>query len=369
MRVNSLNINNIRNIKSIQFQPDPCLNCFVGDNGAGKTSILEALAVLSKGRSFRSGQISSLIGSETDHFQVIATIESKKGDSHQLGMERGTDYWTARHNGEDVSQLSELTHLMPHTLLAPGSHTLVSGPPDGRRKYLDWGVFHVEHDYLTLWRRYNRVLKQRNAALRDSNSLVVESLDPQFIRLGEHLHMAREKHAGRLNELLQQKLIIFNQILAGIKLSYRKGWAGDDLAEAIKLSAQRDLDRGSTGPGPHKGDLYLTLNGAPAKERLSRGEQKAMTAAMIMAQAQLICESGEPPLLMLDDLSSELDEEHLGRVLREGLELGVQIWMTGTELVPAIGRCNSSYTVFHVEHGSVNEGQTHAVEKVEKTGI
>jgi len=369
MRVKSLNINNLRNIASTKIDLDPCLNCFIGDNGAGKTTVLEALAVLSKGRSFRAGQISSLIGPESKSFQIVASIENQVGVSHQMGMERGADRWSARHNGEDLTQLSELTQLLPHVLLEPGSHTLVSGPPDIRRKCLDWGVFHVEHGFLMLWRRYNRVLKQRNAALRQSNSQVVESLDPQFIELGENLHLARERHAGLLNELLQQKLPIFNQTLDGVTLSYRKGWAGDSLAEAAQLSAQRDYERGTTGPGPHKADLYLTLDASPAKERLSRGEQKAMTAAMIMAQAQLICDSGEKPILMLDDLSSELDELHLGKVLRAGLDLGVQIWLTGTQLAPAISACGSGYTVFHVEHGAVSMAAARADEKAEKTSI
>lgn len=358
MLVKSFSINNLRNIVSTHLELDPCLNCFIGGNGAGKTSVLEALAVLSKGRSFRSGQVSSLIGPESKHFQVVTKIESQDGQAHQLGMERGSDYWTARHNGHDVSQLSELTELLPHVLLAPSSHTLVSGPPDGRRKYLDWGVFHVEHDFLMLWRRYARALKQRNAALRQSNAIMVESLEPQLIRLGEQLHVSRQRHADHLSDMLQEKLPLFNRTLKGLKLSYRKGWAGDSLAEALELSTARDMERGSTGPGPHKADLYLTLDGSAAKERLSRGEQKALTAAMIMAQAQLICESGEKPLLLLDDLSSELDESHLARVLHAGLELGVQIWLTGTELAPAIGSCKSSFTVFHVEHGVVSTNTT-----------
>jgi len=365
MRVKSLNINNLRNLDSVQIELDPCLNCFIGDNGAGKTSILEALVVLSKGRSFRTGQISSLIGPASNNFQVVGKIETQNADQHLLGMERGADYWKARHNKEDVTQLSELTELIPHVLLEPSSHTLVSGPPDGRRRYLDWGVFHVEHVYLLLWRRYSRVLKQRNAALRQSNPSVVESLDPQLISLGEQLHQSRERHAAILNEKLTISLPIFNTMLEGITLSYRKGWAGDSLAEAIAVSGQRDSDRGSTGPGPHKADLYLSIDGVPARDRLSRGEQKAMTAAMIMAQARMICDSGEKPLLLLDDVASELDAAHLGRVLTAATDLGVQIWLTGTELATGVTSCGASNTVFHVKQGQVSK----TLEKAEKTSI
>jgi DNA replication and repair protein RecF len=355
MRVKFLNINNLRNISSAQIDFDPCLNCFIGDNGAGKTSILEALSVLSKGRSFRSGQASSLIGPDGKNFQVVSKIESQSGDLHQLGIERDADQWSARHNGADVANLSDLTELLPYVVLEPNSHTLISGPPDGRRKYLDWGVFHVEHKFLLLWRRYNRVLKQRNAALKQTNRMMVESLDGQFVQLGEQLHQARQIHADRLDVVLQQQLSLFCESLENITLSYKKGWSCDSLAEAIELSDARDLERGATGPGPHKADLFLAIDGVPAKERLSRGEQKAMTAAMIMAQAQMISESGEMPLLMLDDLSSELDETHLGKVLSVGLNLGAQILVTGTSLVQAISSCNTPYTVFHVKQGTVSK--------------
>jgi len=353
MRVKSLSISNVRNISTAQIDLDPGLNCFIGDNGAGKTSILEALSVLSKGRSFRPGQIASLIGPAGQNLQVISKIESLAGDSHQLGFQRDTDQWTARHNGSDVVNLSELTELLPFVVLEPNSHTLVSGPPDGRRRYLDWGVFHVEHRFLTMWRRYQRVLKQRNAALKQANRLMVESLDTQFIELGEHLHKAREAHVERLDGLLQKQLSLFCDTLENVTLNYKKGWPGENLAEALEVSETRDMERGITGPGPHKADLLLAIDGVPAKERLSRGEQKAMTAALIMAQAQMISENGEMPVLMLDDLASELDEIHLARVLSVGLDLGAQILLTGTEIAPAIESCNSPYTVFHVKQGSI----------------
>ena len=119
MRVKSLNIKNLRNISSTQLDLDPSLNCFIGDNGAGKTSILEALSVLSKGRSFRTGQIASIIGPDHHSFQVVSKIESHAGQPHQLGMERDEGNWSARHNGENITQLSELTKFNASALVTP----------------------------------------------------------------------------------------------------------------------------------------------------------------------------------------------------------------------------------------------------------
>jgi DNA replication and repair protein RecF len=218
-------------------------------------------------------------------------------------------------------------------------------------------VFHVKHGYLDLWRRYNRVLKQRNAALRQANRAVVESLDPQFVQLGEKLDKARQAYLGLMEELLRESLPAISPALEDITLSYRKGWPGDNLEEALMASRQRDIDRGATHPGPHKADLYLSVEGAPARERLSRGEQKAMTAALIIAQASTICASGEKPVLLLDDLFSEFDDEHLARVLAQAMNLGVQVWLTGTRSSPAIEVFKGAYSMFHVEHGKVSQAQ------------
>lgn len=310
--------------------------------------------MLSKGRSFRPGPIAALIGPENGHFQVVSRIETHSGELHQLGLERGPDHWHARHQGQDVNQISELTRLLPFVLLEPSSHTLISGAPEGRRKFLDWGVFHVKHGFLDLWRRYNRVLKQRNAALRQGNEGVVESLDPQFVELGEKLHGARHQYADSLATILETRLPSISDALGDMALAYRKGWSTESLVEALEQSRRRDFDKGATHPGPHKADLHLSLHGVPAKERLSRGEQKAMTAALVLAQAQMMCENGEKPILMLDDLFSEFDQAHMVRVLEAGLELGVQLWLTGTRATPVVTRHTGSYTMFHVEHGQLS---------------
>jgi DNA replication and repair protein RecF len=199
------------------------------------------------------------------------------------------------------------------------------------------------------------VLKQRNAALRQANEGVVESLDPQFVELGEKLHSSRRQYVEKLAVLLEAQLPVISDALDGMTLSYRKGWSGDSLAEALQGSGRRDLEIGSTHPGPHKADLYLAMDGAPAKERLSRGEQKAVTSALILTQAATMCETGENPILMLDDLFSEFDETHQGRVLEAGIRLGVQLWLTGTQLNPTETGFIGRHRMFHVEHGQVRQ--------------
>lgn len=355
MRVNTLSINNLRNIESALIEPDPVLSCFIGENGAGKTSVLEALVVLSKGRSFRSGQVSSLIGPCAPHIQVVSTIEDSLGKEHHLGMERGNKHWKVRHNQQDVSQLSELTEILPFVLLEPSSYTLVNGPPDGRRKYLDWGVFHVEHAYLPLWRRYSRVLKQRNAALRQRNQEMVDSLNPQYFQLGEQVHEARKAHATTLIDTLSKTLPSFSSALGHVSFQYIKGWSGDSLEESANASFQRDSERGATGPGPHRADLSILLDGISAKDRLSRGEQKSLTSAMLMAQAKMICASGNNPVLLLDDLTSELDEEHASKVVESALEHNMQLWITGTHMPGFIKGLGAPFTMFHVKHGGVSK--------------
>jgi DNA replication and repair protein RecF len=353
MWVKSLKINNLRNIKTAEIEPVSSLNCFIGDNGAGKTTVLEALAILSKGRSFRPGQIVSVVGGHGDRLMVTGSVESDGGTLHRLGIDRGPENWAARRNGQDVAQLSELTQHVPFVLLEPSSHTLVSGPPEGRRKYLDWGVFHVKHDYLTLWRRYSRVLKQRNAALRRAEKHVVSALTPQMVDLGEKVHAARAEQADALLDILREKLQVFNEVLDGVDFSYRKGWSGERLEDAVSQAAQKDFDRGVTGPGPHKADLRLTFEGQPAREHLSRGEQKSLTAALALAQAKLIADAGETPLLLLDDLASELDQAHLVRILAEGCDMGMQTWLTGTRLAGAAEAWHGEHRMFHVKHGQV----------------
>jgi DNA replication and repair protein RecF len=351
LNIKELRIDNLRNLVSVQLRAHPALNVLVGDNGAGKTSILEAIMVLSRGRSFRTTVTSELIGPAGASLKVFAETAGDDGRIGRLGLERAGKHWKARKNAVELSQISQLTRSLPLVLMEPNSHLLVSGTPEHRRKFLDWGVFHVEHGFLQIWRRYSRALKQRNAALRGKNEEVIDSLDPILCPLGEQLNELRMAHAVNVNQEVEGLLPRLSKTMGKIAIQYRNGWGEGDFSQALSENRSRDLERGQTHQGPHRAELVLMAGENLARTVLSRGEQKTLSAALLLAQAGLLSRLGEKPLVLLDDLASEFDENHFNCVLSMALEIGGQTWLTGTRL-PEL---SNEHSVFHVERGEVRE--------------
>ena len=332
----------------------PVLNVLVGDNGAGKTTVLEAMMVLAKGRSFRTGQVASLLGPEAEQFLITARIQVDSERTRSLGLERSVSHWRARKDGQEVRQLSDLAEHLPLVLLEPNSHQLISGPPESRRRYLDWGVFHVEHAFLGTWRRYGRAVKQRNAALRSKDENMVKSLDPLLVDLGEQVHRLRRAQVVELEQRLPGLIELLGPGLDEISVRYQPGWSGESLKAALEESLARDMDRGATGPGPHRADLVFRAGRHLARESLSRGEMKIVAAALILAQARSMSEVGIQPVVLLDDLASEFDALHRKNVLEGALSEGSQVWITGTSVEKDMLEQRPGVRVFHVEHGSVS---------------
>jgi DNA replication and repair protein RecF len=346
--ITHLRIENVRNLEAVEIEPVPGLNYFYGENGAGKTSLLEALFLLSRGKSFRTTSSDELIRHQAETFQVF--LEARNGDDKlRLGLERSKKNWRARKDGQDVALLSELSRALPIVLMEPNSHTLVSGSPDGRRRFLDWGVFHVEPLFLDTWRQYSRGLKQRNAALRRGQAGVIDSLDDIIAPLGEQLSAYRQRYFEDLSEEFNRQLDSDRNGLQGIGLRFHKGWKMDSLAEALQAGRDRDVEQGLSLYGPHRADVLLEREGRPVKSILSRGEQKNVAACLLLSQAELLKQSARSPIILLDDLASEFDQRHFKEVLRKALSCASQVWVTG---VLADG-LEGSPAVFHVEHGKV----------------
>jgi len=351
MHIKKLQVENFRNLEDVALELHPALNFFYGDNGAGKTSVLEALVVMARGKSFKTGQAEELTGKSDRIFRIFCELVYA-GRDHRMGLERNGRQWKARKDGQDVALLSTLTRLLPLILIEPNSHLLVSGTPDGRRRYLDWGVFHVEHNFLEVWRRFSRALKQRNAALRAGQTEILDGIEAVLADSGEQLHQMRVRY-------LQQLTTRFSALadsaatreLKDLSLDYEPGWKSGTLLEALRRTRQRDLEQGATSQGPHRADLQMNRKGRTIRTLLSRGEQKSLAAMLLLTQAHLLAERGEAPLVLLDDLASEFDAEHFRSTLEQALICAGQIWITGTTL-PTLDREGKA---FHVEHGAVRE--------------
>ncbi|MBE2210224.1 MAG: DNA replication/repair protein RecF [Xanthomonadaceae bacterium] len=356
MRVTRLDVQDIRSIREARLIPGPGLNLLLGENGAGKTSVLEALHLLGYGRSFRGRVRDGLIRTEAEAAQVYAEWEDGTGKAHRVGLRHAGNDWMGRLDGEDVAQLGDLCAAVAVTTFEPASHALVSGGGEPRRRYLDWGLFHVEHGYLAQWRRYVRALKQRNALLKARNAgAQLDAWDHEFAEAGEPLQRHRESYMAALLPHLQA---VTEQLLPAFgiaALELQAGWKHSQmsLADALLLGRERDLALGHTGVGPHRADWRVDFVARPEREPYSRGQAKLVALACLLAQARHLREArGEWPVILLDDFASELDSRHRGRVLEQLAAAGAQVFLTGVEAPPEVA--GKTVAMFHVEHGQIS---------------
>jgi len=354
MRLAQLRIQSLRCLGGVELALEPGINVLVGDNGAGKTTVLEAVFLLSRGRSFRSGAKEALVQRGASGFSVFAELHHADQRTCRLGLGRESGRWEAKVDGSSAT-LGELVQQCAVVCFEPGSHALIAGAAEERRRYLDWGVFHVEHDFLAGWRRYQRALKQRNSLLRSTRMALDDSLfapwEAELAQSGQQLHQQRETYLARLRTRLVARAAVLLPELGPLTLHYRRGWPADqDLAELLREHRGRDLVRGHTTLGAHRADWSIAFEQAPLREHLSRGQEKLTALTCVLAQAQLHAECrGEWPIVCLDDLASELDQAHQDAVATQLHGAGAQVLLTGTEMPQALQ--SFSPQVFHVEQG------------------
>lgn len=348
MSLDRLSIRGVRNLEPLELSPAPGINWFFGPNGAGKTSLLEAIYLLARGRSFRSARVARVIQKDAGALTVVA----RRADTgNHLGVERDADGWRGRIDGRDCQRISEFAALLPLTLVEPGSHALIDGGPEGRRQFLDWQLFHVEQSYLAAWQRFARLLRQRNAALKaQASDRVLDALEPDFLRGAETIGQARESLVAHLSDHVRTVQSELGFRLPGpLALRYRSGHPADaELAVLLREQRQRDRERGFTRHGPHRAELLLTCDERAAAE-MSRGQQKLVAVVLLLAQYRLLS-AGQSlsPLLLVDDPVSELDAPHLDALLSWLERESVQAWLTATSESPVPAR------LFHVEQGRVS---------------
>lgn len=354
-----LDVTDFRNLGSARIHPIPeGFNFFHGRNGSGKTSLLEAIYYLGRGRSFRSTLVNHIISHVAEKFSIFAEIQAESQQTVPVGIERERDGSTRiRISGHDSASSAELLALTPSLLIHSGCFNLLDAGPVFRRKYLDWGAFYLNSDFLPAWKLYERVLRQRNAALRErksKNELAVWSAE--LVKSATVLDALRRDFIAQLLPFLQTVLASLLE-LPLLKLVYYPGWDETlSYEDAMSRSGDKDIVAGYTQIGPHRADFRMTIDRVPVKDILSRGQQKLFICAMIIAQGAMLHECvNRRPVYLIDDLPSELDIHSRSHLMALLARQKAQVFVTTVEREALAGVCQAQMKMFHVKHGCVKE--------------
>ena len=349
MGLSALSVQHFRCIESASLELHPGHNLLWGNNAAGKTSLLEAAYLLGRGRSFRTRISERLIQHGDDQLVVFGRTDESLPQTIGVQISRRVEA-VAKLNGELLPSFAELSRAFPVQVIEPGVHKLLEEGGHRRRRWLDWGVFHVEPQFLSAWSMYTRGLRQRNAALKTQPGTAAV-WDVELARIGEIIASARAKF---MEALLPHWTKTISRLMdLELDLHYSRGWPqGLSLLEAFAAAGERDRQRGITHSGPHRADVIIKARGRVAKEILSRGQQKMAAVGLVLAQLQLLQAKNQVvTTLLLDDPAAELDGERLERFREQVFELRCQLLVTAL---------NASFTplgkpdrAFHVEQGTV----------------
>lgn len=368
MRLQSFGVQGVRNLQPFSILPHPEFNLIVGNNGSGKTSILEAIHLLGMGRSFRTRDFSKVINEQQNECLVTATLVDKDSRQTKIGIKKSRTQTLARVNQQTVSRISELADYLPIQVIAPESKNIIDSSRLVSRQFLDWGVFHVEHSFAKTWREYDRALAQRNKYLKDIKSRkakginkadesVLTAIENTMYNYAQTIEMLREKYWESFYPFLDDLSEQFEDI-PNVEFSYHRGWKGE-FKEALQHDRASDVDRGYTHSGAHKSYVGISSKRKSAKEILSRGQKKLFHYIWVIAQSMnLKQQKGKDTVFLFDDLMSELDKGNLRKIVTFVRNTSDQVFITGIndqEYVELLRELDLKYELFHVEHGTLSK--------------
>lgn len=330
MAISRLIIENFRNLTAVDLEFDHGFNFLVGNNGSGKTSLLESIFYLGHGRSFKSAVTTRIIRYEQSHFTLHGRIQEQQ---HQwaVGLQKLRQGNTVvKINGEDGNKIADLAHLLPMQLITPEGLTLLNGGPAFRRAFLDWGLFHHQSYFHAAWSNLHRLLKQRNAALQQTHDYgQLKIWDVELAKIAHQVSAWRAEYAEALRPEIEQTCRLFLPEL-DIHISFHQGWEKDsDYAEILRNNFERDKAVGYTLSGPQKADFRFKANGLPVEDVLSRGQLKLLMCALRLAQGEhLTTQKSRHCIFLIDDFASELDEIKRALLAERLQRSGAQVFVS-----------------------------------------
>lgn len=362
MRLNRLYIQRLRNIETADIRGLSSINAFHGENGSGKSSLLESCHILATGKSFRAHQIQSLVQFGSSDTTIFGEVVSDSGVKHKLGCRKAVDETSEFYiDGERCQSIEQHARSLPLILVDPQVLSVVDGGPVFRRAFLDWGVFHVEHSFFSVWRRYRKALRQRNALLKQglSSRELYAPWEQEMHDSGTAIARMRSSYFEQLVDAgYHQAFSELDWKLPALTLY--QGFDTDNYAAQLEESFEKDLRMGYTSAGPQRADVRIKAGRFGADKILSRGQQKMTICALKIAQARLFNNiNGYSPIVLLDDVLSELDFDNTARVLGGFVETASQLFVTAVDkglLERVFARLElKEMKMFHVERGKINE--------------
>lgn len=350
-------INQFRNIDSANLTFNPKVNLIVGANGSGKTSLLEAIYFLGLGRSFRTHLTNRVINYDHNEFTLYGEVNQQQHVSIPIGLQKSQNGdTTLKINGAQGKNLAALTQYLPLQLITPESYTLLSGSPKNRRSYLDWGVFYHDPLFYNNWARIKRLLKQRNAALKQCKTYnELQVWDNELCHLSEQLSAQREAYFALLLPLINTTL---NDFLPDFTITsqFFCGWDKNNksLQNYLQDNFDRDKQLGYTTVGPQKADLKFKINKLPVSDVLSRGQLKLFVYALRLAQGDFLNSVNDKQcIFLIDDFSSELDRTKQHILAKHIIKSDAQLFVSVIEKDNIDVLFEHERTMFHVEHGKI----------------
>jgi DNA replication and repair protein RecF len=346
----------VRRLEPTTIEPHARLNLVVGANASGKTSLLEALYILGSGKSFRASQLDKVVQHGCHEFTLFGLVE-ERGARTRLGYHRVRDGREIHIDGAPVNVSAELARHLPIQAVTPDTHFAFLHQAGARRGALDWALFHVEPGFFPAWTEYRRVLRQRNAALKEGQRSGGHRVwDESLVELGETIHRMRDH---LLQDLAPRTQAIAQEILGidGLSVRLRTGWRRDrSLAQALAEDTDRDREAGYTHSGPHRADIEIHIGDRDARQEASQGQWKAVVLSLRMAQLTLFADhTNRESVLLLDDLPAELDVTRRRAVLGQLQRMPAQVFATATEAEQLDIDPGSDHSLFHVEQGVVRK--------------
>lgn len=354
MRIAKLDILSVRNIHRATLLPSPSLNLITGANASGKSSLLEAIFILGRARSFRTANIKQAIEFEQSDLIVSAQIQQAGGHLAQLGIQINQKHCDIHINRENKKK-SDLAYSLPLQLIHPKSYKLLDAGPQIRREFMDWGIFNHEQNFLSDWRNFKKVLLQRNSLLKTRQVKQLGVWNDKLVQYSELVTAYRQDYLRQLEPVFQRVAKHFFPN-GQLQLMFLPGYDRDKgLLHLLQGDLEKDLRYGYTHNGPHRSDFQLLFNQRGARDFVSRGQLKLLVLALKLAQVKLLNQfNNNSVCILIDDLTAELDTLNKAKLIKYLAGLNCQVFMTSTELSD-FGELNDSIDlkVFHVEHGCV----------------